>query len=127
MSFEQDQSNTMPAPVPPAPRVSWSRERCWHGETVKIRVRCSFVPDGTRVDLAIQPQGGGGGAIVNIPNLAINGGVLDHDYVVDWSAIVIPGGAVAFEVIATLPAFNNLPSPPSAPMIVDLIPPLFSA
>lgn len=125
MSFEQDHNNTMPAPTPASIRASWSRERCWHGETVKIRVRCTYVPNGTRVDLNIQPQGGA--PMDNVPNLQINGGVLDHDYQVNWQAIAVPVGSTAFEVIAVLPNFGNLTSAPSPPMLVDLTPPLFSA
>ena len=101
MSFEQDHNNTMPVPTVPTLRVSWSQDRCWHGDTVKIHVRAWFVPDGTRVDLSINPTGVA--AIATIPNLQINAGVLDHDYLVDWSTLVI---AASF-YLAVVPLING--------------------
>jgi len=125
MSFEQDHNNTMPVPTVPTLRVSWSQDRCWHGDTVKIHVRAWFVPDGTRVDLSINPTGVA--AIATIPNLQINAGVLDHDYLVDWSALVIAAGSKNFEVTAVLPTMANVAAPAAKAIQVDLPPPLFSA
>jgi hypothetical protein len=125
MRSEQDHDNSDVVTIVPTLRVSWSQDRCWHGDTVKIRVRAWFVPDGTRVDLSINPTGAA--AIATIPNLQINAGVLDHDYLVDWSTLVIAAGSKDFEVTAVLPTMLNVAAPAAKAIQVDLPPPLFSA
>lgn len=124
MQFEQDHNNAVPAPLTPTVRVSWSRARAWHGETVVIRVRCQFAPDGTQLALDIATAAGA--AVETVANLTINGGRLDHNYVLDWKAIAIAAGSEAFQVVARLPQYP-ISSPPSPALAVDVAPPLFSA
>lgn len=125
MNWVQAHDNTMPAPIPPVVRVSWAQQRAWHGATVTIRVRTIYVPDNSLVDIAIVTHG----AILpvhTIMNLAIVNNTLDHNYVLDWKAIVLPVNTGQFDLVATLQD-PVLASPVSASLHVDLLPPLFSA
>ncbi len=103
--------------------VTWSRTRCWHGETVTIRVRTNNVPDGTAVILRIFPDGVAD-EIVSVDGLTINSSSLDHDYVIDWGAVAIPDGATEFVARAVI---DGTPSDPSPKLFVDLEIPVFSA
>jgi hypothetical protein len=123
MQFEHDQNNAVPAPLTPTIRVSWSRARAWHGETVVIRVRCQFVPDGTQ--LALDVTTAANVAVETIGNLTINAGTKDHNYVLDWKVIAIAAGSEVFNVVGRLPQYP-ITSAPSA-LAVDVEPPLFSA
>ena len=103
--------------------VTWSRTRCWHGETVTIRVRTNHVPDGTAVILRIFPDDVAG-EIVSVEGLTINGSSLDHDYTIDWGTTAIPEDASEFVVRAVI---DENPSDPSPTLVVDLNIPIFSA
>ena len=124
MNWQQQHNNSRTDQIAPVLRVSWSHARCWHGDTVEISVRSTFVPDGGVIDLAIYAVGNLL-AVDNVANLVINGNSLDHNYVVNWKNKVVPQNVEEFEVKASLqnPA---VVSAASAPMRVDLLPPLFS-
>jgi len=124
MLFENDHNNAVPAPLTPTVRASWSRARAWHGETVVIHVRCQFAPDGTQ--LALDVSTAAGVLVETVGNLTINGGTLDHNYVLDWKAIAIAAGSELFQVVARLPQYP-VSSPASPTLAVDVAPPLFSA
>lgn len=125
MHFEQDHDHTTTIPLTPVLRVSWSRQRAWHGETVSIRVRSANVQPASVIELRIGPVGAP--AFDTVLALALNAGALDHNYVIDWRPPqAVPAGATDFVVVARLPAYN-VDSAPSAPMQVDLSPPMFSA
>jgi len=115
----------MDCPLTPELRVSWSQVRCWHGETVTISVRSSYVKDGGIIDLNIYAVGHLA-AVDTVAALTLNGNSLDHAYTVDWKTKVVPAGATHFTVVATLQN-PNIVSPASDPMGVDLIIPVFSA
>jgi hypothetical protein len=124
MSVSRDHNNLGPVQLPPVVRVSWSRSRAWHGETVTIHVRTSFVPDGALVDLEMTTSPGGA-AVAVVANQVINGGVLDHAYTLDWRALAAQTSEL-YVVTARLTQFA-IASPPSPPLAVDVVPPLFSA
>jgi hypothetical protein len=123
--WSQAHDNTMDCPLTPVLRVSWSQVRCWHGETVTISVRSSYVKDGGIVDLDIFAMGNGV-AVDTIAGLTLNGNSLDHAYTVDWKTKTVPPGATKFTIVATLQN-PNVMSPACDPMGVDLIVPVFSA
>ena len=125
MAWQQQHNNTRTDQLAPVLWVSWSRARCWHGDTVRISVRSIYVRDGGVLRLDIFPVGDAV-AIDTVANLVINGNSLDHDYTVDWKTKVIPAGSRVFELTATLtnPATTSAASPP---MWVDLEEPWFSA
>lgn len=115
----------MDCPLAPELRVSWSQPRCWHGDTVTISIRSSYVKDGSIVDLEIFPVGNVN-ALDAVAGLVLNGNSLDHPYVVDWKALAIPPNSIQFNIVATL-RVPAIVSPPSDPMGVDLVDPIFSA
>lgn len=121
--YEGPDSTEIDAELEREVNVTWSRTRCWHGETVTIRVRTNHVPDGTAVILRISANGVAG-EIVSVDGLVINGSSLDHDYTIDWGAIAIPEGASEFVVRAVI---DDNPSDPSPTLVVDLNVPVFSA
>src|SRR4051812_48239446 len=98
MPHEQDHDNTMTVQLAPVLRANWSRERAWHGETVQVRVRSANVQPASALELRIRPIGGA--AFDTLQALALQGGALDHNYVVDWRAFVVPAGSTDFEVVA---------------------------
>jgi hypothetical protein len=124
MAFEQNHDNKTTVVMAPVLRASWARERAWHGETVTIRVRSANVQLGSALELRIGAVGTA--AFATLAPLALQAGKLDHNYTIDWRTLAVPPGSTDFEVVARLPAYN-LDSAPSAPMKVDLLPPLFSA
>jgi hypothetical protein len=124
MSVENDQNNVVPQQLTPVVGVSWSRSRAWHGETVTIQVRTSFAPDGTLVDLEITTSPGGA-AVATVANRVINGGVLDHAYTLDWRAL--PAQTSELYVVTGRLTQYPIASPPSPPLTVDVVPPMFSA
>jgi len=103
--------------------VTWSRTRCWHGETVTIEVHTTHVPNGTAVILRIFPEGVAD-EIVSVDGLTIQDSDLDHGYVIDWEAVVIPEGVSEFVVRAVI---DDDASDPSPILTVDLKAPVFSA
>ena len=107
--------------------VSWSQPRCWHGDTVVIRVRTERVPDGHAVQLEVYDQAGAV-QIEQLPNQQIANNAKDVNYTLDWKTKLTqpPPYPAQFIVRATVPVLNNLTAD-SDPMAVDLIPPLFSA
>ncbi len=125
MDFEDNHDHTVPAPLTEEVLVSWSKPRCWHGDTVTIRVRTGRVIDGSTVELKVWVQGAGA-HFHQIPNQPINHNQLDFDYTLNWKTFVIPAGSVDFVVTARIVQIN-ITSAPSEPMKVDLIEPLFSA
>lgn len=125
MIWSQAHNQTMDCPLTPALRVSWSQARCWHGDTVNISVRSSYVKDGGIVDLAIFAQGSQV-ALDTVAGLTINGNSLDHAYTVNWKNLAVPADASQFNVVATL-RVPQVQSPPSDPISVDLVSPSFSA
>jgi hypothetical protein len=125
MHWSQLHNNTMDCLLTPTLRVSWSQPRCWHGDTVKILVRSTYVRNGGLITLNIYVVGNPV-AVDTIANVVINGNSLDHTYKVDWKNKVVPPNSTNFEVTATLTT-PNIVSAASAPMAVDLIVPVFSA
>jgi hypothetical protein len=127
MQVEQDHNNTRTDQIAPVLRVSWSKKRSWHGDQVTIRVRSSYVLDGSNVNLEISAVGHVP-AIATVANQPINANTLDHVYTIDWKAIVLPAGASQFEVKAVLQApAPVVTSPASEALFVDLEAPIFSA
>ena len=124
MDFEDNHDTVVPAPLPELIQVSWSRSRCWHGETVTIRVRTQRIPDGSMVRLEVAAQGGA--AFHVLPQQALQNDQIDYAYPFDRDSTVIPLNTTDFVVTATA-VLLNLTSPPSEPLTVDLRPPLFSA
>ena len=125
MHWSQAHNNTMNCVLTPVLRVSWSQPRCWHGDSVTIRVRSNYVKDGGQITLNIYAVNDNN-AIDTIANIPINGNKLDVPYTVNWKTKVVPANSTYFEVKATLttPAIT---SPASAAMAVDLVVPVFSA
>jgi hypothetical protein len=102
-------------------RVFWSRQRAWHGETVKACVRTELVPDGAAVEIRVLSNG-------NHTELAkldgtLEKGKLDADWVVDLAGKPLPRGETRFVLEAKI---GKLESVPSAPLVVDLAAPVFS-
>jgi hypothetical protein len=125
MEFFGPNDTIVPAPLVPTIQASWSQPRAWHGDTVEVRVQMGFVKIGNTLDLKIYIQGNPApfhGPVL----LPITGAEMEYSYKIDWSTKVIPANTQAFIVTARVVQYN-LVSANSAPMLVDLADPLFSA
>lgn len=127
MNVENTQDTVNPAQLAERIIVNWSTPRCWHGDSVTIRVRTERVPDGSLVRLRIFAQGAPNhfDQLVNQP---ITGNKLDVPYTLDWKTKLVqpPPYLTQVQVSATVQVLNNVTAL-SDPMAVDLIPPLHSA
>ena len=109
----------------PVLRVNWAKQRCWHGESVTIQVRASYVLPNALVDLAIFAQGNLV-AVDTVAGQALANGELNYVYLLNWKTKVVPPNSSLFEVVATLQD-PVVASARSAPLHVDLVVPVFSA
>lgn len=125
MEFTDQHDKVVPAPLPSTIQVSWSQPRAWHGDTVTIRVRTSFVKNGSNIEILVFPDGSVNSLDGPIAK-TIQNNQLDHQYKIDWKGKVIPANTNAFKLTAKVVELN-LTSALSEPMLVDLSPPLFSA
>ena len=126
MNLENTEDHNIPGQVVERVIVSWSKPRCWHGDSVVIRVRTDRVTDGYLVRLQVYDQA----AVVQIeqlPNQPIANNKLDVPYTLNWKTLLTqpPPYPSRFVVRATVILLNQ--TAVSDPMDVDLIPPLFSA
>ena len=125
MDFEDNCDRVVPAALTESVVVSWAKPRCWHGDTVIIRVRSERVADGSNIQLQIFAQGAGA-HFHQLPNQQIANNQLDFNYKLDWKTLLAPPYPTQVQVRATVVELA-LTSPLSEVMDVDLIPPVFSA
>jgi len=126
MNLEDSEDHNVPGQLAERITVSWSQPRCWHGDTVVIRVRTERVPDGYAVRLQVYDQAAAV-QIEQLTNAQIANNAKDVNYTLDWKTKLTqpPPYPAQFIVRATVILLNITAD--SDPMDVDLIPPLFSA
>jgi hypothetical protein len=122
--FEGNPNTHISGVVHPKLRISWSRRRAWHGETVSIQVRTELVNDGTQVKLEIHSDDGKL-ALDTFDKETITGNKLDKDYKIDWKSKKLKKDPHTFVVKATIKTPSLTAQ--SAQIGVDLAPPQFSA
>ena len=90
---------------------------------MKILVRTELVKDGTKVKLEIKAKGGK--TLDTLAKGAINNNANDQDYKIDWKSKKLK--PEEGEVVVTASTKDPDLSADSEPMLVDLMPPLFSS
>jgi hypothetical protein len=121
--FEDNHNTLIPGVVTPMLQVSWSRHRAWHGETITVLVRTELVKNGTKVKLEIHVKDGKSLDTLDKGTIADNR--LGMIYKIDWKSKKLLADVREILVTATIKDLDLTAE--SDPLLVDLVPPLFSA
>lgn len=121
--FEDEHNKLIPGVVTPKIQVTWSRHRAWHGETVRVLVRTELVKDGTKVKLEIKVKDGK--SLATLEKGTMTGNANDQDYKLDWKDLKLKPDVTAVVVTASIKDLSLTAD--SEDLLVDLVPPMFSA
>ena len=121
--FEDNHNTLIPGVVTPKLQVSWSRHRAWHGDTVAILVRTELVKNGTKVKLEIHVKDGQ--SLDTLDKGTITDNRHTKIYKIDWKNKKLKADVREILVTATIKDLDLTAD--SDPLLVDLVPPLFSA
>lgn len=126
MTVQGREDDTHRRSITKALLVYWSRRRAWHKDKVKLVVRTELVEDGAKVDIQIHTKDK---AVLldEVKDLVVKDGKIDHDYTIDLKDKPFRPADRELIAIAVLAGSDPvISSPASAPLWVDLEPPLFS-
>lgn len=121
--FEDNHNALIPGVVTPTLQVSWARHRAWHGETFTILVRTELVKNGTKVKLEIHVKDGQ--SLDTLDKGTITDNRHTKIYKIDWKNKKLKADVREILVTATIKDLDLTAD--SDPLLVDLVPPLFSA
>lgn len=127
MSFQGVQDASHPETIYRHVRVFWSRARLWHGGKVFVQVRTENVPDGTKVDVVITPEGRDDDVIETLADLDVQGNQVDQEHEINWQdKNMLQVTDRKFHLKASLKFDKPIESDLSQPLYVDREPPSFS-